>query len=327
MEGFEDVRRFQNRGIVVCWWSHVVTVCHCPVPAVACQDSPPADGIGTSPSEVRSTDLARLTAPCFEGLTLLYMREGKHAEVFPIPPTFQSFREIYQLKQKYCQIVSVRMFLSINWSRSIHPERLVSQNWSVLLVQFFMASQQCDNVRGLVPKLAALRKMQAPRWVELGLREGLWSWDLHKHTLHENRRHQSLGSGFHWSSWAVSISYQGWDKQSPIFAEDMSSGSVWKWPGHPGPHLDLAFLLPWLDQNFNLMCMWHHIAHCFRIDFQWFPIQLQITPADAWNILELCWLCRIRKRHSKEVAENLTFCGRGASWRPSLSNSDWALDL
>lgn len=162
----------------------------------------------------------------FQGLHCFTCAKANMLGYSRYSPTFQSFREIYQLKQKYCQIVSVRVFLSINWSRSIHPERLVSQNWSVLLVQFFMASQQCDNVRGLVPKLAALRKMQAPRWVELGLREGLWSWDLHKHTLHENRRHQSLGSGFHWSSWAVSISYQGWDK-SPIFAEDMSSGSVW----------------------------------------------------------------------------------------------------
>ena len=24
-----------------------------------------------------------------------------------------------------------------------------------------------------------------------------------------------------------------------------------QWPGHSGPHLDLAFLLPWLDQNPN----------------------------------------------------------------------------
>ena len=71
------------------WYRGLLVTCgHCPVPAVACQDSPPADGIGTSPSEVRSTDLARLAAPISRAYIALPQREGKHAGVFPHFPEF-----------------------------------------------------------------------------------------------------------------------------------------------------------------------------------------------------------------------------------------------
>ena len=56
-----------------------------------------------------------------------------------------------------------------------------------------------------------------------------------------------------------------------------------EWPGHPRPQLDLAFLLPWLDQNPDDPDECSIIESYSTLFQDRFPMQLQITPADSWN--------------------------------------------